>query len=95
MFLVDFHFTNIEDLTNDLTMAHRQHLADAYKSDDLVFGGPKSPRTGGIVISRHKERHHLENLLATDPIVLAGLAAYTITEFNVALAAKEFESLSA
>jgi len=89
MYLIDFQFANLPALTSEITQRHREHLAQAYESGELLFGGPKSPRTGGIIISRHSSRDDLEILLQSDPIIRLGLASYTIVEFTPVLMAQD------
>lgn len=82
MFLIDFQFVDVNALTEELTQAHRNHLSSAYEDGELLFGGPKVPRSGGIILSMHKEREKLEALLNADPMVKAQQARYEITEFK-------------
>ncbi|AVX04367.1 hypothetical protein MXMO3_01842 [Maritalea myrionectae] len=86
MFLIDFHFNDLDALTPERTAAHRKHLGAAYEQGDLMFGGPKVPRTGGIILSTHATEAALRTLLDTDPLVQAKLASYTLTEFTPILA---------
>ena len=85
MFLVDFKFIDVNLLTQELSQQHRAHLATAYNNGQLLFGGPKVPRTGGLIISMHDNQQELEELLDTDPIIGANLATYEIVEFSPAL----------
>lgn len=51
MFLVDMTFTNMNKITPELTQQHKLYLEQEYKSNKLMFGGRKVPRTGSIVIT--------------------------------------------
>ncbi|QKG72117.1 YciI family protein [Erythrobacter mangrovi] len=93
MFLIDVEFTEADLITQTLTAQHREYLADEYKKGNLMFGGRKSPRTGGILLSQHKTRLEVEALLQNDPFVQAGAACYSITEFEPVMAADAYSDI--
>lgn len=93
MYLVDMHFTHIEKITPELTHAHRSYLEKAYQSGNLLFGGRKEPRTGGILLSRHNSLAALQQLLDSDPFIQKGVATYSVTEFSPVMASPEYSSL--
>ncbi len=93
MFLVDMTFTDPTLIPPEKTTAHRDYLAGEYAKGHLMFGGPKSPRTGGFILSAHRDQAELETMLQNDPLVLAGLARFEITAFKPVMAAQEFAGL--
>jgi len=93
MFLVDMNFSQIEKITPELTDQHRAHLAKEYNNGNLVFGGRKVPRTGGIILSRHETKDQLEQVLQSDPFIKSGLINYSITQFEPVMASTAFQSL--
>lgn len=95
MFLVDMSFTDIEKITPELTDQHRSYLEQEYKSNKLMFGGRKVPRTGGIIISQHASENELKQVLNSDPFVKSGAVTYSITEFIPVMAAKAYEHIVA
>jgi uncharacterized protein YciI len=95
MYLVDMSFTNMEKITPELTDKHKSYLEQEYKSNKLMFGGRKVPRTGGILISQHASEHELKQVLNSDPFVKSGAVAYSITEFIPVMASKAYESVLA
>ena len=92
MYLVDMSFTDMAKITPELTNKHKSYLEKEYKSNKLMFGGRKVPRTGGILISQHANEHELKQVLNSDPFVKSGAVSYSITEFIPVMASKAYEN---
>lgn len=90
MFLVDMQFTDLEKITPELTDAHRAYLAAQYQNNQLMFGGRKVPRTGGILLSLHQDKAELVAMLEADPFKQSGAVSYSITEFVPVMAAPNY-----
>ncbi len=90
MFLVDMHFTDLEKITPELTDAHRAYLAAQYQDNQLMFGGRKVPRTGGILLSLHQDKAELVAMLEADPFRQSGAVSYSITEFVPVMASPNY-----
>lgn len=93
MFLIDMTFTDIEKVTPELTAQHRRYLEQQYQSNQLMFGGRKVPRTGGILISQHSSKEELVRVLDADPFIQSGAVRYDITEFVPVMAAQAYMHL--
>jgi len=93
MFLVDMNFTDMGKVTPELTTQHRDYLANEYRLNNLIFGGRKEPRTGGILLSKHHNIEALTQILNEDPFVKSGAATYAITEFTPVMASDEFNHI--
>lgn len=93
MFLVDIKFQRPEDISAELTQAHRDYLQPLYDEQILLFGGRKVPRTGGIILAHGIERARLESLMDKDPLIAEGYATYTMIEFQTVMASLEFRAL--
>ena len=93
MFLIDMTFTDFDKITPELTTQHRQYLAQQYESNQLMFGGRKVPRTGGILISQHQSKEELIQMLSADPFVQSGAVRYDIIEFVPVMAAPAYGHL--
>lgn len=61
---------------------HRAFLDQHYASGLLLFSGPQSPRTGGVILVKDAPRAEVERILAEDPFVREGVAEYQIIEFT-------------
>ena len=93
MFIVSLSYIcDLEEVDRHLD-AHVDYLKREYASGSFVASGRKVPRTGGIILSNVKKRDELESILAQDPFRKAGIAEYTITEFDPTMVAEGFEIL--
>lgn len=72
-------------------VAHREFLQKHYDLKNLVCSGPQNPRTGGLILSRQKNRADVEKMIAEDPFKTQGLADYQIIEFDPVKKSTEFE----
>jgi len=71
---------------------HMAWVAGGYDNGTFLASGRKEPRTGGVILARG-DRAQIEALVATDPFVTAGVAAYEIIEVNLSRTAPGLETL--
>ena len=95
MFLVDMSFIDMAKITPELTNEHKSYLEKQYKSNKLMFGGRKVPRTGGILISQHANEDELKEVLQSDPFIKSGAVSYSITEFIPLMASEKYANILA
>ena len=62
--------------------AHHAYTAKYLQNGDILTCGPK-PNGGGVIIVRAESTEAVEELIANDPFVTAGVQEYSIQEFNV------------
>ena len=62
--------------------AHVEFLDAGYREGAFLASGPKTPRTGGVILARAANREALDTLLARDPFMREGVARYTVTAFT-------------
>ncbi len=93
MYLVELNFIEPARITDELTQAHRAHLAGAYLTGELLLGGRKEPRTGGYILSNHRSKADLTSLLEEDPFYQSGVSEYTISEFIPVLGCEALQAL--
>ena len=62
--------------------AHHAYTAKFIASGDILTCGPK-PDGGGVMIIRAKSKESIEEFIANDPFVTAGVQDYSIVEFNI------------
>lgn len=60
---------------------HIAFLDEAYKNNYFIISGPKSPRTGGIILTQISDRDQLERIINKDPFLIHDVANYEIIEF--------------
>jgi uncharacterized protein YciI len=58
---------------------HRELLARQAEQGTVLASGPKSPRTGGVIVTAEVTRDEVEALIAADPFHRHGLADYSVT----------------
>jgi uncharacterized protein YciI len=80
-FLIDIVFTVPMDQVEKVVPAHREFLQQGYDRQLLLMSGPKSPRTGGIVIGRAETLEAIQAFFHDDPYATAGVAKHHFTEF--------------
>ncbi|MCP2259543.1 putative conserved protein YciI, contains a putative active-site phosphohistidine [Streptoalloteichus tenebrarius] len=64
-----------------LLPAHREYLERHYAAGTFLMSGPRSPRSGGVILAEAEGRDALAAVVETDPFVTAGAATYEIVEF--------------
>lgn len=84
-FVVDLHYTAPLEQVDALLGAHVAFLEKQYAAGHFVISGPKTPRTGGVIIALAESQTQLAGWLAEDPFHQQGVADYTITAFKPAL----------
>ena len=62
--------------------AHHAYNQTFLDSGAILTCGPK-PGGGGVCILRMEDMAAVENYIANDPFVQAGVQTYTVTEFNI------------
>lgn len=82
MFLILLKYKQPIEVVDEYLVAHREHLDQGYQKDYLVASGPRSPRTGGVLISQLKDKQVLEDFLKQDPYSIYDIAHYEIIEFT-------------
>ena len=64
-----------------LLVAHRAWLDEHFADGTFLVSGPQVPRVGGAIVATAPSRGRIEDIVATDPLVLAGAASYHVVEF--------------
>ena len=60
---------------------HRTWLDGHFAHGTFLVSGPQVPRVGGAILATAPSRRRIEDIVATDPLVLAGVASYHVVEF--------------
>jgi uncharacterized protein YciI len=61
---------------------HRTWLDVHFADGTFLVSGPQVPRVGGAILATAPSRGRIEDIVATDPLVLAGAASYHVVEFT-------------
>lgn len=89
MFIINFNFIKPIEEVNHFTAAHREYISEQYKSGKFILGGPKVPRSGGLVIANCKSKEEVCEILDQDPLIIEKAAEYSLTEFNPLMSIKD------
>jgi uncharacterized protein YciI len=81
-FIVEINYTIPAEQLGDVLNQHRAFLQGGYDQGWLLCSGPRSPRTGGIVVARAPSLEDLQGFFKNDPYKLNGLATYNFVEFQ-------------
>jgi uncharacterized protein YciI len=71
----------------EIEKVHPEHgawFADQIQRGKVVIAGRRVPADGGVVILNVETRAEAEAFAAGDPYTIAGVAKYTVVEFNLA-----------
>ncbi|MBB5937275.1 YciI family protein [Streptomyces zagrosensis] len=92
MFVLELHYTAPLERIDALLSDHIDWLTTHYESGTFIASGRKEPRDGGVILAVGADRPDIEQVVANDPLVVAGACEYRITEF---LATKTAPALAA
>ncbi|WP_428644931.1 YciI family protein [Roseibium sp.] len=87
LFVIDLHYVAPMDKVDALLKDHRDFLEKHYSAGHFLASGPKIPRTGGVILAVAETRGAVEAIVRQDPFHAAGLAEYTVTEFEPRMSA--------
>lgn len=80
----------MSEVLNNLE-AHIEYLDKYYASGHFIASGRQEPRTGGVILSRAKDKEEIQKLILEDPFHINGVAKYDIIEFEATKYAPGFE----
>jgi uncharacterized protein YciI len=70
--------------------AHKAWLAAHVRAGRILLAGPLDPPTGGLILAACADRAALDALMARDPFIAHGVAAYEAHACAPALVAADF-----
>jgi uncharacterized protein YciI len=82
LFVVSFRYLAPLEEIHAAMARHRAFLDKHYKQGDFLVSGRQIPHTGGIIITRGKNRATVERMMRQDPFVKGKLASVDIVEFS-------------
>ncbi|MCF3129438.1 YciI family protein [Streptomyces olivochromogenes] len=81
MFVLELTYTAPLDAVDAVLPAHVVWLDEQYDQGVFLASGRKNPRDGGVILAAAADRARIEDIVAGDPFVAAGVCAYRVTEF--------------
>jgi uncharacterized protein YciI len=91
MYIIIVKYLSPIEVIDELLVAHRAFLDKYYETGMLICSGPQNPRTGGIILSKAKNKETIEKMISEDPFFINKAADYEIIEFNPVKHTKGFE----
>jgi uncharacterized protein YciI len=89
MFVLELTYTAPLDAVDALLPDHVAWLDEQYGKGFFLASGRKDPRDGGVILAVAEDRARIEEIVAGDPLAVAGVCAYRITEFLATKTAPE------
>lgn len=83
-YLIESEFLRPFGTFGEAVAAHRAWLQHWYDQGVLLCSGPKSDRSGGVILGRAEDASTLLALIEGDPYAREGLARYRLVEFEAA-----------
>lgn len=80
-FLILIHYRIPAEQMGEVVQEHRAYLQAGYQQGMLLMSGPRSPRTGGVVVARAPALEDVQAFFQNDPYQLHGAADYEFIEF--------------
>lgn len=81
-YVIESHFEKPFETFGDIVPQHRAWLQAWYDKGVLLCSGPKSDKTGGMLVGRADDISAMQALIDGDPYHRNGLARYRIQEFD-------------
>ncbi|MEU6244206.1 YciI family protein [Streptomyces sp. NPDC047024] len=91
MFVLELTYTAPLDAVDAALAAHVSWLDEQYDQGLFLASGRKNPRDGGIILAVGADRAAIEEVVAGDPFVTAGVCEYRVTEFTATKTAPGLE----
>ncbi|GAA2048104.1 YciI family protein [Williamsia deligens] len=79
IWVIDLTYKASLDVVDRMRDAHLTVLADFAARGVVATSGPKSPRTGGVIVTHPVARAAVAALIAADPFALHDIADYVVT----------------
>jgi uncharacterized protein YciI len=91
MFVILVNYVRpLEEIDKHLT-AHVEFLKASYKNGELVASGRRTPRDGGIILSKHKSKDEAIAFSERDPFFINKVAEYKIFEWTPTMKIESME----
>ena len=93
MFIVLVNYKKPLEEVDKYLETHILYLKEQYAKGSFIASGRRVPRTGGVILSKIKDRELLMNILKQDPYYQNSIADYEVIEFTPSITAEGFEIL--
>jgi uncharacterized protein YciI len=91
VFILELTYTAPLERVDEVLSDHLDWLKTHYATGIFIASGRKVPREGGVILAVGADRASIEAITATDPLVLAGVCDYRLTQFLATTVANGLE----
>lgn len=91
MFVLELTYTVPLEAVDAVLPDHVKWLEEQYEKGLFIASGRKNPRDGGVILAVAESRARIDDTVAGDPFVAAGVTSYRVTEFVATKTAPELE----
>ncbi|MGH2967591.1 MAG: YciI family protein [Solirubrobacteraceae bacterium] len=93
MFVLLLSYIKPIEAVDALMREHVAWLSKQYEAGRFVVSGRRIPRTGGVVVARGDDRKEMEDIAASDPFVIGGVATVEVIQFRASQTAGRIDAL--
>lgn len=93
MFIVTLKFLVSEDERQQFSQAHRDYWDFYFQEGWLITEGPTIEPGGEILILLGNDKEEVKGWVENDPVFLAGICQYEITQFSARKSIKPLKAL--
>ncbi len=88
--IITLNYLQPLDVVDQHLESHRNFLKQGYEKGVFIASGPRTPRTGGIIIAKGSI-DLIKGLIAKDPFSVNGIATYSFCSFTAVLSDDGFK----
>lgn len=93
MFIINITYKSKLQKIDQYLNEHIKFLNEQYELGNFLVSGRKTPRTGGIILSKIHMQSELEKIIKKDPFKIHELADYELIEFIPSKTCEELKFL--
>jgi len=88
--IISIKFEKSLEIIDKILDDHRKFLKTGYQQNLFIASGPKTPRTGGVIIAKG-DLNEIKKFLEKDPYNINDAATYSYESFNAVLHNDDFK----
>jgi uncharacterized protein YciI len=93
MFFVKLHYLVSDEEIRQYSQAHRDHWDFYFQEGRLIAKGPMLVAKGEVLILLGNDLEEIQQMIEKDPLSMAGVCEYAITQFSATKCTSELKSL--
>lgn len=93
MFIFNLNYIKSLDNVEKILPSHIKYLDKYYQKGIFICSGRKSPRTGGVILCKCKNKEQAKEIMEEDPFYKNNIAEYEVIEFIPSKTSESFTSV--